>query len=83
MVCWVAPLPCEFSSVANRGCAQMLTEKHEADWYKMRSITQQNNLDGASSRSLKRERESTALTDWCRVLDNCGVGGYGLHGWYV
>lgn len=25
----------------------MLTEKHEADWYKMRSITQQNNLDGA------------------------------------
>lgn len=31
--------------------AQMLTEKHEADWYKMRSITQQNNLDGALSRS--------------------------------
>lgn len=25
----------------------MLTEKHEADWYKMRSITQQNDLDGA------------------------------------
>lgn len=41
--------------------AQMLTEKHEADWYKMRSITQQNNLDGALSRSLcswrERERE--------------------------
>lgn len=35
----------------------MLTEKHEADWYKMRSITQQNNLDGACPRSLKRERE--------------------------
>lgn len=39
--------------------AQMLTEKHEADWYKMRSITQQNNLDGALSRYLCswRERE--------------------------
>lgn len=44
--------------------AQMLTEKHEADWYKMRSITQQNNLDGVSSRSLcsprEREREHGA-----------------------
>lgn len=32
---------------ANSGaCEQMFTEKHEADWYKMRSITQQNDLDG-------------------------------------
>lgn len=36
--------------------AQMLTEKHEADWYKMRSITQQNNLDGALSPFVYSER---------------------------
>lgn len=35
------------------------------------------------SRDLCAFGENAALTDWYRVLDNCGVGGYGLHSWYV
>lgn len=57
------------------------TEKHEADWYKMRSITQQNDLDGSilvipSSKG----HETNGL---CRILDDSRVGGHRFHSWFA